>query len=137
MDAILTSENTTVRARATEVLAKCVRSVSVKTTEQQKEEQQQRVREFTVDAVFREQVERVGTLTHGLDGMSHSLRCLKRAMTFDDEEEERVVNSRVNDEGGSSSRRRRYKDAAMINQCIDGSDKRAFPGNLAMPQRRV
>ena len=41
MDAILTSENTTVRARATEVLAKCVRSVSVKTTEQQKEEQQQ------------------------------------------------------------------------------------------------
>ena len=44
-------------------------------------------------------------------------------MTFDDEEEERVVNSRVNDEGGSSSRRRRYKDAAMINQCIDGSIK--------------
>ena len=45
MDAILTSENNTVRARATEVLAKCVRSMSVKTTEQQKGQEQQRVRE--------------------------------------------------------------------------------------------
>ena len=127
MDAILTSENTTVRARATEVLAKCVRSVSVKTTEQQKEEQQQRVREsLLLTQFFASKLRELCTLTHGLDGMSHSLRCLKRAMTFDDEEEERVVNSRVNDEGGSSSRRRRYKDAAMINQCIDGSIKELF-----------
>ncbi len=49
-------------------------------------------------------------------------------MTFDDEEE-RVVNSRVNVEGDDRRRRRRrrrYKDAAMINQCIDGSIKELF-----------